>query len=220
MDIQKVEKRLKKPEVLNLFEGSKSKIKKLVLIDEIALVEELQNIQTKEKAFRILIKEYKERLYWHIRKIVISHDDADDVLQNTFIKIFKGIDNFKQDSKLYSWMYRIATNESITFINKRARERNIDITEMKQELVSNLQSDRWFSGNDIELILQEAVATLPEKQQLVFNMKYFDHMKYQEISDILDTSVGGLKASYFHAVKKIELFIKKNSLNLKTKIKS
>lgn len=211
MDIQKAEKRLKKPEVLNLFEGSKSKIKKLVLIDEIALVEELQNIQTKEKAFRILIKEYKERLYWHIRKIVISHDDADDVLQNTFIKVFKGIDNFKQDSKLYSWMYRIATNESITFINKRARERNIDITEMKQELVSNLQSDRWFSGNDIELILQEAVATLPEKQQLVFNMKYFDHMKYQEISDILETSVGGLKASYFHAVKKIELYIKKKT---------
>jgi len=210
LDIQKAEKRLKKPEVLNLFEGSKSKIKKLVLIDEIALVEELQNIQTKEKAFRILIKEYKERLYWHIRKIVISHDDADDVLQNTFIKVFKGIDNFKQDSKLYSWMYRIATNESITFINKRARERNIDITEMKQKLVSNLQSDKWFSGNDIELILQEAVATLPEKQQLVFNMKYFDHMKYQEISEILGTTVGGLKASYFHAVKKIENYIKKN----------
>ena len=210
MDIQKVEKRLKKPEVLNLFEGSKSKIKKLVLIDEIALVEELQNIQTKEKAFRILIKEYKERLYWHIRKIVISHDDADDVLQNTFIKVFKGIDNFKQDSKLYSWMYRIATNESITFINKRTRERNIDITEMKQKLVSNLQSDKWFSGNDIELILQEAVTKLPEKQQLVFNMKYFDHMKYQEISEILGTTVGGLKASYFHAVKKIENYIKKN----------
>ena len=114
------------------------------MIDEIALVEELQNIQTKEKAFRILIKEYKERLYWHIRKIVISHDDADDVLQNTFIKVFKGIDNFKQESKLYSWMYRIATNESITFINKRARERNIDITEMKQKLVSNLESDKWF----------------------------------------------------------------------------
>ncbi|MDA9627680.1 RNA polymerase sigma factor [Flavobacteriaceae bacterium] len=180
------------------------------MIDEIALVEELQNIQTKEKAFRILIKKYKERLYWHIRRIVISHDDADDVLQNTFIKVFKGIDNFKQDSKLYSWMYRIATNESITFINKRARERNIDITEMKQKLVSNLQSDKWFSGNDIELILQEAVATLPEKQQLVFNMKYFDHMKYQEISEILGTTVGGLKASYFHAVKKIENYIKKN----------
>ena len=185
--------------------------KNYFLIDEITLVKELQKAQTKEKAFKKLITEYKERLYWHIRKIVISHDDADDVLQNTFIKVFKGIDKFKQDSKLYSWMYRIATNESITFINKRARERNIDITEMKQEMVSNLQSDRWFSGNDIELILQEAVATLPEKQQLVFNMKYFDHMKYQEISDILETSVGGLKASYFHAVKKIELYIKKKT---------
>ena len=181
------------------------------MIDEITLVKELQKAHTKEKAFKKLITEYKERLYWHIRKIVISHDDADDVLQNTFIKVFKGIDNFKQDSKLYSWMYRIATNESITFINKRARERNIDITEMKQEMISNLQSDRWFSGNDIEIILQEAVATLPEKQQLVFNMKYFDHMKYQEISDILERSVGGLKASYFHAVKKIELHIKKKT---------
>ena len=180
------------------------------MIDEVTLVKELQKAHTKEKAFKKLITEYKERLYWHIRKIVISHDDADDVLQNTFIKVFKGIDNFKQDSKLYSWMYRIATNESITFINKRARERNIDITEMKQKLVSNLQSDKWFSGNDIELILQEAVATLPEKQQLVFNMKYFDHMKYQEISEILGTTVGGLKASYFHAVKKIENYIKKN----------
>ena len=181
------------------------------MIDEITLVKELQKAHTKEKAFKKLITEYKERLYWHIRKIVISHDDADDVLQNTFIKVFKGIDNFKQDSKLYSWMYRIATNESITFINKRARERNIDITEIKQEMISNLQSDRWFSGNDIEIILQEAVATLPEKQQLVFNMKYFDHMKYQEISDILETSVGGLKASYFHAVKKIENYIKKKT---------
>ena len=177
------------------------------MIDEITLVKELQKAHTKEKAFKKLITEYKERLYWHIRKIVISHDDADDVLQNTFIKVFKGIDNFKQDSKLYSWMYRIATNESITFINKRARERNIDITEMKQEMVSNLQSDVWFSGNDIQIILQEAVARLPKKQQLVFNMKYFDHLKYQEISEILGTSVGGLKASYFQAVKKIENYI-------------
>ena len=108
------------------------------MIDEIFLVKELQNVQTKQKAFRVLINEYKERLYWHIRKIVISHDDTDDVLQNTFIKIFKGIDKFKHDSKLYSWMYRIATNdESITFINKRARERKIDISEIKQELVTN-----------------------------------------------------------------------------------
>ena len=178
------------------------------MIDEITLVEQLQDVRTKEQAFRELIKQYKERLYWHIRKIVISHDDADDVLQNTFIKVFKGIDNFKQDSKLYSWMYRIATNESITFINKRAKERNTDITEIKQDLVTSLSSDDWFTGDEIQLILQKAVATLPEKQQLVFNMKYFDNMKYDEISMILETSVGGLKASYFHAVKKIEKYIK------------
>tara|TARA_R110001632_G_scaffold124451_2_gene237396 strand:- start:37773 stop:38321 length:549 start_codon:yes stop_codon:yes gene_type:complete len=178
------------------------------LVDEVILVEQLQNVQTKEQAFRVLITEYKERLYWHIRKIVISHDDADDVLQNTFIKVFKGINNFKQESQLFSWMYRIATNESITFINKRAKERNTDISEIRQGLVTSLQSDEWFTGDEIQLILQEAVATLPEKQQLVFNMKYFDNMKYDEISDILETSVGGLKASYFHAVKKIENYIK------------
>jgi RNA polymerase sigma factor (sigma-70 family) len=178
------------------------------LIDEITLVKQLQNVQTKEKAFGVLISRYKERLYWHIRKIVISHDDADDVLQNTFIKVFRGIDNFKKESKLYSWMYRIATNESITFINKRAKEKNTDISEIKQELISCLQSDEWFTGDEIQLILQEAIARLPKKQQLVFNMKYFDNMKYNEISDILKTSVGGLKASYFHAVKKIEHYIK------------
>jgi len=178
------------------------------LVDEITLVEQLQDVQTKEQAFRVLITEYKERLYWHIRKIVISHDDADDVLQNTFIKVFRGIDNFKQDSKLYSWMYRIATNESITFINKRAKERNVDISEINQGLVTSLQSDEWFSGDEIQQILQQAVATLPTKQQLVFNMKYFDNLKYDQISEILETSVGGLKASYFHAVKKIEQYIK------------
>lgn len=151
---------------------------------------------------------YKERLYWHIRKIVISHDDANDVLQNAFIKIFKNIDNFKQDSKLYSWMYRIATNESITFINKKAREKRVDISEYQQQLVSSLDSDTWFSGDEIQLILQKAIATLPQKQQLVFNMKYFDEMKYTEISDVLETSVGALKSSYHIAVKKIETFIK------------
>ncbi len=182
------------------------------MIEEAILVEQLQNVNTKEQAFRVLIKEYKERLYWHIRKIVISHDDADDVLQNTFIKIFKGIDRFKSDSKLYSWMYRIATNESITFINKRAKERNIDISQMKTELVSNLNSDQWFQGDEIQLILQKAIATLPEKQQLVFNMKYFDNMKYQDISEVLETSVGALKASYFHAVKKVEAFVR-NEVN-------
>ena len=178
------------------------------MVDEITLVEQLQNVQTKEQAFRVLITEYKERLYWHIRKIVISHDDADDVLQNTFIKVFRGIDNFKQDSKLYSWMYRIATNESITFINKRAKEKNVDLSKINQGLVTSLQSDEWFTGDEIQQILQQAVASLPTKQQLVFNMKYFDNLKYEQISEILETSVGGLKASYFHAVKKIEQYIK------------
>ncbi|MGB0879041.1 MAG: RNA polymerase sigma factor [Polaribacter sp.] len=178
------------------------------MTDEITFIEQLKNVQTKEVAFRKLISQYKERLYWHIRKIVISHDDADDVLQNTFIKIFRNIDRFKQESKLYSWMYRIATNESITFINKRAKERNIDITEVYSQLTSSLKSDVYFSGDEIKIILQKAIATLPQKQQLVFNMKYFDDLKYDEISTILETSVGALKASYFHAVKKIERYIK------------
>ena len=152
---------------------------------------------------------YKERLYWHIRKIVISHDDADDVLQNTFIKVYKNIDKFNADSKIYSWMYRIATNESITFINKRAKMRQVDVNELQGEMIQNLESDVYFDGDEIQLKLQKAVATLPQKQQLVFNMKYFDNMKYQDISDVLETSVGALKASYHHAVKKIEKYITK-----------
>lgn len=178
------------------------------MTEETTLVAELKDTKTKEIAFRKLITQYKERLYWHIRKIVISHDDADDVLQNTFIKIFKNIDKFKAESKLYSWMYRIASNEAITFINKRAKEKKVDIADYHQQLTSNLESDDWFSGSEIQLILQKAIATLPQKQQLVFNMKYFDDMKYNQISEILETSVGGLKASYHHAVKKIEAFVK------------
>ena len=179
------------------------------MTDETVLIEQLINVQTKEKAFRELISLYKERLYWHVRKIVISHDDTDDVLQNTFIKIYKNIGKFKQESKLFSWMYRIATNEAITFINKRNKERNIDISEVQEQIVSTLESDIYFSGEEIQEILQKAIASLPQKQQLVFNMKYFDNMKYTQISEILGTSVGALKASYFHAVKKIESYIKK-----------
>ena len=180
------------------------------MTDELTLIIQLQSPKTKELAFKQLVSLYKERLYWHIRKIVISHHDADDVLQNTFIKIFKNIDSFKKDSKLYSWMYRIATNESITFINKRAKEKNIDIADYQKELVSNLDNDNWFTGEEIQLILQKAIATLPQKQQLVFNMKYFDNIKYQDMSEILDTSIGALKASYHHAVKKIEVYINNN----------
>tara|TARA_B110000093_G_C12960137_1_gene406844 strand:+ start:311 stop:832 length:522 start_codon:yes stop_codon:yes gene_type:complete len=170
-------------------------------------VKQLKNSKTQEQAFRVLMTLYKERLYWHIRKIVKSHDDADDVLQNTFIKVYRSIEKFNSESKIYSWMYRIATNESITFINKRAKEKNIDITEHHQNLASTLQEDALFSGTEIQLILQKAIASLPQKQQLVFNMKYFDEIKYSDMSEILETSVGALKASYFHAVKKIEKII-------------
>jgi len=180
------------------------------VIDEQKLVHQLKDIKTQDKAFRILISLYKERLYWHIRKIVISHDDADDVLQNTFVKVYRNIGNFKTDSKIYSWMYRIATNEAITFINKRAKSKVVDITEYQQNLGNSLQDDVLFNGEEIQIILQKAILTLPQKQQLVFNMKYFDEMKYSDISEVLGTSVGALKASYYHAVKKIEKIITSN----------
>lgn len=181
------------------------------MTDETVLITQLINAKSKDKAFRELISLYKERLYWHIRKIVISHDDTDDVLQNTFIKVHKNIDKFNQESKLFSWMYRIATNEAITFINKRAKERKVDISELHDQLAATLESDVYFNGDEIQRILQNAIATLPQKQQLVFNMKYFDELKYTDISEILETSVGALKASYHHAVKKIERYIKLKS---------
>ena len=177
------------------------------MIDEQALVRQLKDKTTQEKAFRILISQYKERLYWHVRKIVISHDDADDVLQNTFIKVYRSIDKFNSESKIYSWMYRIATNEAITFINKKAKEKKIDISEYNLNMIHTLQEDSLYDGNEIQLVLQQAIATLPKKQQLVFNMKYFDEIKYSDMSEMLETSVGALKASYFHAVKKIEKII-------------
>lgn len=180
------------------------------MTEEINLYKRLQNNATKEVAFKELLTLYKERLYWHIRKIVISHDDANDVLQNTFIKIFRGIDKFKADSKLYSWMYRIATNEAITHINKNAKRLKISNEEVKQNLINNLEADVYFEGDAIQLKLQKAINTLPEKQQLVFNMRYFENMKYKEISEILDTSEGALKASYHIASKKIEAFLTKD----------
>lgn len=178
------------------------------MIDEKLLVAQLKDPISQEIAFKNLINQYKERLYWHIRKIVISHDDADDVLQNTFIKIFKNIHSFKGESQLYSWMYRIATNESISFINKKAKEQHIDLSDLQYKLADNLTSDTYFSGDEIQLLLQKAIVSLPPKQQIIFNMKYFDEMKYNDMSEILNTSVGALKASYFHAVKKIENYIK------------
>jgi RNA polymerase sigma factor (sigma-70 family) len=178
------------------------------LIAEETLLNELKQLETQAKAFEVLVNTYKERLYWHIRRIVLNHDDTDDVLQNTFIKVFKNIDGFKGDSKLYSWMYRIATNEALTFLKKKSNKLGISDPELQNKMVSNLQADVYFEGDEIQLKLQKAIATLPEKQKLVFNMKYYQEMKYEEISEILNTSVGGLKASYHLAVKKVELYLK------------
>ncbi len=179
------------------------------MIAEETLINELQHKATQEKAFEVLVNTYKERLYWHIRRIVLNHDDADDVLQNTFIKVYRNIDGFKGDSKLFSWMYRIATNESLSFLKQKSRKLGLNDGAYQDRLVESLAADVYFEGDAIQLQLQKAIATLPEKQKLVFNMKYFEELKYEEISEILDTSVGGLKASYHLAVKKIKVHLKK-----------
>lgn len=175
--------------------------------NDATLISRLTSEKTKESAFKELLALYKERLYWHIRKIVVSHDDADDVLQNTFIKVYKNIHSFKGESKLFSWMYRIATNEAITHLKLNARLKSTNSEELQQQTIANLQSDVYFEGSDIQLKLQQAMATLPQKQQLVFNMRYFDDLKYAEMSEILETSEGALKASYHIAVKKIEAYL-------------
>jgi len=159
-------------------------------------------------AFNLIVKNYQERLYWHIRKFLFVHEDSDDVLQDTFIKAFKNLDKFRSDSNLYTWLYRIATNEALNHLQKQKRKCENTGHDISELISDNLIADVHFSGDEMQLKFQQALIQLPEKQRLVFNMKYFDNMKYDEISDILETSVGGLKASYFHAVKKIEQFIK------------
>lgn len=156
----------------------------------------------------MLVSNYQERLYWHIRHIVKNHDDTDDVLQNTFVKVYKNIKNFKGDSKLYTWLYRIATNESLTFLSKKAKRQNITSGAMQDQVINNLTSDIYFEGDQIQIALQKAINTLPVKQQQVFRMKYFQELTYDELSGILETSVGALKSSYHIASKKITEFIK------------
>ena len=177
------------------------------MINENQLIEQLKSSTQKDQAFKTLISLYKERLYWHIRHIVKLHEDTDDVLQNTFIKIYKNIAKFNGESKLFSWMYRIATNESITHINKNAKRLRISSQEVQELAINNLKSDVYFEGDAIQLKLQKAIATLPEKQQIVFNMKYFEDIKYKDMADILETSEGALKASYHIAVKKIKTYL-------------
>lgn len=168
----------------------------------------LQGGGNQERAFRMLVQRYQERLYWHIRRIVIHHDDTNDVIQNTLIKVYRNIAKFQGNSKLYTWLYRIATNESITFLNKKKRHRSSSLDDEETNLSNQLQADSYFDGDEAQRKLQLALKTLPEKQLVVFNMRYYDDMSYKDISEVLGTSVGGLKASYHHAVKKVERFFK------------
>ncbi len=178
--------------------------------EEKDFIRELLNPKTQNAAFQKLLRNYQRPLYNHIRSIVLNHDDADDVLQNTFIKVFRYLKDFKGDSKLFSWIYRIATNEAITFINHKAKRNGTTSEAMQSKAIDNLKADSYFDGNELQIKLQKAIAILPEKQQLVFKMRYYEEIKYEDMSEILGTSVGALKASYHHAVKKIEEFMKSN----------
>ena len=178
--------------------------------DEKEFIISLLNSKTQNQAFQKLMQDYQKPLYVHIRNIVLDHDDTDDVLQNTFIKVFQNLKNFKGESKLFTWMYRIATNEALTFLNQKAKKSGISSAELQSKTIDNLKADIYFDGDDIQIKLHKAIAELPEKQQLVFKMKYFEDLKYEEISEIVGTSVGALKASYHHAVKKIEAFVTTN----------
>lgn len=162
---------------------------------------------TRNEAFNLLITKYQEKTYWHIRRLVIDHDDADDLVQEVFIKVWKNLSKFRSDSKLYTWIYRIATNDCITFLNKKKQRNNIPLDDVSAELSESLVASSYFNGDKIQMKLQQALLTLPEKQRLIFNMKYYDELKYEQISEILGTSVGALKASFHIAVKKIEVFM-------------
>jgi len=172
------------------------------------LLEEFKDERSRNFAFSKLVNKYQERLYWQIRRIVIDHDDADDVLQNTFIKAFSNLNKFRADSQLYTWLYRIATNESISFLKRKRKNLFVPFDDVVHGLSSKLEAAPEMSGDAIQLKLQQAILKLPNKQRLVFNMKYFEELKYEEMSEILGTSVGALKASYHHAVKKIEADLK------------
>ncbi|MGN1237869.1 MAG: RNA polymerase sigma factor [Muribaculaceae bacterium] len=173
--------------------------------NEEIITEQLHDPDKCRDAFSRVIAHYSEPLYWQIRRMVVNHDDANDLLQNTFIKAWTNINNFRGDAKLSTWLYKIAINEAITFINKEKARNNVSIDD-ESFLIDNLQADEWFDGDELRVQLQKAINQLPEKQRLVFNMRYFDEMKYEDMSEILGTTVGALKASYHHALKKIEQF--------------
>ena len=172
--------------------------------DDSQILEAVRTPGKEEVAFNQLVAKYQERLYWHIRKILIEHEDTDDVLQNTFIKVWRSLPEFRGDSELYTWLYRIATNEALTYLKQKKKQSCAPWGEVEHKMSEDLESDPWFNGDEIQLKLQQAILKLPEKQRIVFNMRYFDEIKYEDMATILNTSVGALKASYHHAVKKIE----------------
>lgn len=172
------------------------------------LLQQFRDPQTKERAYTAIIKKYQERLYWHIRRLVIDHDDANDVLQNVFIRVWNGLGNFKEESQLYTWLYRIGTNESLTFLENQKKRSVVSLSDVETGLSNKIKADKHFDPNRLEWKLQLAIQQLPEKQRIVFTLRYYDEMPYEEMSRVLETSEGALKASYHHAVKKIEDFIK------------
>ncbi|MCC7379601.1 MAG: sigma-70 family RNA polymerase sigma factor [Ferruginibacter sp.] len=176
-------------------------------IDDKELLEQFRQPATKERSFTLIIKKYQEKLYWHIRRMVVNHEDANDVLQNMFIKVWNALENFREDSQLYTWLYRIATNESLSFLEKEKRKASVSLSDVETGLSNKLKAEKNFDANKLEWKLQAAIQKLPEKQRVVFNLRYFDEMPYEKMSKVLETSEGALKASYHHAVKKIEDYI-------------
>lgn len=177
---------------------------KTITLTDDQILDLLRHERTFERGFKALMTQYRERLYWHIRRMVLCHEDADDVLQNTFVKVYRGIGQFEGKSKLYTWLYRIATNESLTFLQTTARTASTSLDDVDTSLSQRLQADAWFDGDEAQQQLQQAILQLPEKQRLVFNLRYYQEMPYEEMSNQLDTSTGALKASFHHAVKKLE----------------
>jgi len=178
-----------------------------VLQEDHLLVSSFKEESTKEKAFTQLVRKYQERIYWHIRRMVVEHEDANDILQNVFIKVWKNLADFRQESNLYTWLYRIATNESLTWMEKEKRRASVSLDGDSEVFANKIVAQKGFDGNKAEWKLQQAMARLPEKQKLVFSLRYYDEMPYERMSEVLDTSVGALKASYHHAVKKVEEYL-------------
>src|SRR5881227_1646100 len=177
-------------------------------LDDQELLQQFRQTDTKERAFTSIIRKYQEKLYWHIRRMVVDHDDANDVLQNVFIRVWNGLENFREDAQLYTWLYRIATNESLTFLESQKKRSAVSLSDVESGLSNKIKADKYFDPNKLEWKLQLAIQQLPEKQRLVFSLRYYDEMPYEEMSKVLDTSEGALKASYHHAVKKVEDYIK------------